>query len=430
MMETTLLLLVGGGIIAYGALESINRVHAWREAAAACGLEVVEASSFWRPRMTARLGPVQVLIETAGEKGRISRIVIEALWPQGFHAVTLRPQRTFDMGKEIEIGDPPFDREFLIQGPALLVAALLDEETRRLLSKANALCRLEISSGELRASLSDENIADVLPLLLDIGRRLTRPLDIPRRLADNAHEDPVPEVRLHNLLLLVRELPKETSTAEALQTARSDPSPGIRLRIAKELGDEGRDILRELAKGLEDDAVSAEAVSSLGGKLPFERTRNILERAVRRRFLQTARACLELIGRSGAATAVEVLAEVLEQDYGELAPAAAQALGATGNPAAEAPLLQALEREDAELRVAAADALGRVGTATAVLPLKELADRFLIGEIRRAARQAIAEIQSRLQGASPGQLSLAGAEAGQLSLASDPAGQLSLGDED
>lgn len=40
--------------------------------------------------------------------------------------------------------------------------------------------------------------------------------------------------------------------------------------------------------------------------------------------------------------------------------------------------------------------------------------------------QSIAEIQSRLSDASPGQLSLAGAEEGQLSLAVDPAGQLSI----
>ena len=426
LVEAALFLLVGGGIVAFGALQSINRVLTWKEAAAVCGLQVVEVSRGLRPWMMARVGPVQVLIDTSGEKGRTCRVVVEAPWPQGFRGVTLHPERAFKIGKEIEIGDAPFDREFLIQGPELLVSALLDEETRRMLSKANVLCHLEISSGELRATLFDEQVSHALPLLLDIARRLTRPLDIPQRLADNACQDPMPEVRLHNLLLLVRELPQETRTAEALHAARSDSSPEVRLRLAKELGDEGWDILRALAKGLENDAVSAEAVSSLGGTLPFDRAQNILERSLRRRFLQTARACLELIGRSGAATAVDVLAEVLKQDYGELSPVAARALGETGSPAAEASLLQALEREDAELRVAAANALGRVGTAAAVLPLKELADRFLIGEIRKSARQAVAEIQSRLEGASPGQLSLAGAEAGQLSLADDPAGRLSL----
>ncbi len=46
--------------------------------------------------------------------------------------------------------------------------------------------------------------------------------------------------------------------------------------------------------------------------------------------------------------------------------------------------------------------------------------------LRSAARQAIAEIQSRLSGAEPGQLSLAGGEAGQLSLSENEAGRVSL----
>jgi len=44
-------------------------------------------------------------------------------------------------------------------------------------------------------------------------------------------------------------------------------------------------------------------------------------------------------------------------------------------------------------------------------------------------RQSIAEIQARLAGASPGQLSMSDGDAGQLSLASDAAGQLSLSPE-
>jgi hypothetical protein len=69
-----------------------------------------------------------------------------------------------------------------------------------------------------------------------------------------------------------------------------------------------------------------------------------------------------------------------------------------------------------------------VGTAAAVAPLQNAESRD--SETRRAARQAIAEIQARLavaSGAAPGQLSLAAGEAGQLSLAeTDEAGRLSL----
>ena len=136
---------------------------------------------------------------------------------------------------------------------------------------------------------------------------------------------------------------------------------------------------------------------------------------------------------------MDALAKVMEEEEGELAAAAARALEATGSPAAEPPLILALQREQADLmilalqreqanlRVAAAKALGRVGSVAAVLPLKEVAERSWFDfELRRATQQAIAEIHSRLPGASPGQLSLAGAGAGQLSLATDPAGQLSL----
>jgi HEAT repeat protein len=182
-----------------------------------------------------------------------------------------------------------------------------------------------------------------------------------------------------------------------------------------------------VAESLEDDASSAQAVAHLGRDLPFDRTRALLTQALRRRHLQTARACLEALGLSGDEGAVDALARVLAVEHGELAAAAALALGATASPAAEPPLLEALRRrERVDLQIAAAQALGRAGTAAAVLPLKEAAEEGGTWELRRVARQAIAEIQSRLQGASPGQLSLAGADVGQLSLAHAEAGQLSL----
>ena len=79
------------------------------------------------------------------------------------------------------------------------------------------------------------------------------------------------------------------------------------------------------------------------------------------------------------------------------------------------------------MSVAAARALGRVGTVAAVAPLREAAERR--GDLRSAARQAIAEIQARLAGAEPGQLSLAGGEAGALSLADGEPGRLTLAEE-
>ena len=427
MLEPLLPLLLGGVGLGIGLFQRRRRLQAWRDAAAACGLENITVSG-WNRQLTARTGPIGVKLEACGHKGRYTRIVVSIPGPPDFHAVNIRREPLIRLGREIEIGDPWFDSTFFIEGPARLVFTLLDGETRRLLTEVNNESRLEISNGVLRAEdTSDEKLPHVLPLLVEAGRRLARPLDALGRLSENACSDPKPGVRLSNLLLLVRELPGHPWTVEALRTACADPSPGIRLRAAQELGAEGRGVLFELAEGLQDDACSAHAVLHLAGELTCERTQSILFNALRGRRIHTARVCLDALGRSGDDAAVDALAKVMAIEQGDLALAAALALGATGSPAAEPPLIEALERGQASLRVAAATALGRVGSADAVLPLKQASEgSWLDLELRRAARQAIAEIQSRLQGASPGQLSLAGTEAGQLSLAPAGAGQLSL----
>ncbi len=398
----------------------------WQDFAVSCGLEVVETSTFFQIGLKARAGPLTVWIEPSRNERRSNQITVLIPGPPDFSMVRLLPEPPLQ-GREIEIGDRPFDDMFLIQGPAPLVLALLGAEARRLLLRIHLKSPLEMSYGGVRVNLFDEKIPSLLPLLLDIGQRFAQPIDIPQRLVENALRDPEAGVRLQNLLLLIREHPEDPRTAEALRTACSDPSPEIRLRAAKALGAEGHDVLLEVAESLSSDSLCAEAVSALDRDLPFERAQALLDRARDLRSIQAARACLQVLGRNGTAAAVRLLAKVMALEKGELAADAAQALGEIGSPDAGPWLIPALQREEQGLRVAAANALGRVGTAAAVLPLKEAAEHsWLDRDLRRATRQAIAEIQSRLQGASPGQLSLAGAEAGQLSLAQAEAGQLSL----
>ena len=375
------------------------RLRAWHRAAAACGLQVIKASVLG-PRLTARVGPVEVGIEPCESQGKSTRITVSAPELSDFSSVSIRRTPASGWARDMKIGDSAFDSTFFLEGPERLVLALLDAKTRHLLYRVSAESRLEIANGLLQAEMSDEKIPHVLPFLLDIGRRFDRSMDVPRRLAENARGDPRTRVRLHNLLLLSHELPGAPETLSALRAALSDPSLEIQLRAAERLGAEGRGVLLDLAEGLlEDDAVSAGAVSVLAHELPFERVRALLTRALDRRLLQTARACLEALGKSGDPAAVEILAKVLELEQGELAAAAALALGATGSPAAVLPLQEAAKRSPSR------------------------------PELQRAARQAIAAIRSRLQDSSPGQLSLATTEAGQLSLAQDEAGQLSLSPE-
>jgi len=416
-----------------------HHLREWKAAIEPLGLPPEETSGLWGGRLTlqTREGPLLVEISLSSRKGSRPQIEVTAPWPRDFTEIRIRPEADKPPGaREIEIGDDRFDQAFYLVGPAQLLFALLDAEARRLLLAFPANM-MRVSGGALWAEASPakpSNLGDLVRQLLDLARHLSQPLDVVQRVARNAREDPISEVRLQNLLLLVRELPGQEVTTEALRAACEDPSPKVRLRAAKVLGAETRGLLLELAASAEDDSASAQAVVILGAGLPPERRREILVQALRRRLFKTAHACLEALGAGGEPADVDILAKILAREKNDLAVTAAQALGASGkpaagNPAAEPPLLAALRHSRPDVRVAAAKALARAGTAAAVLPLKEAAERTPDPDLLRATRQSIAEIQSRLQGASPGQLSLADAEIGKLSLAETEAGQLSLADD-
>ena len=435
-MDPFLPALAAGGILLGGYVYNRWRFLAWQRMAEQCARkgdlrEVKLSSGTLEWKLQGQAGPLKVQITSRMGKGS-SQVVIVIPGPPGFSEVSIRredqaPWKT----REIEVGSEAFDKRFFVAGPVRLVYALLDMKTRRLLIKANdaftfAGSRLEIAGGELLAEAVDDELSLILPSLLSVGRRFAQPREVKQRLARNATEDFEAGVRLQNLLLLVRELPNDPRTLKVLRAACSDKNPQVRLQAGRALGAKGRDVVLKVAESLENDSVSAEAVSSLGRELSFLQTKAILSRALRkhRPHPQTVRACLDALGRDSA---VNLLAEVMEQQQGEIAVFAVQALATTGSPNAEGPLIRALQRDQADLRVAAAHALGRAGSVAAVLPLKEAAKRFSRDpELSQATHQAIAEIQSRLQGATPGQLSLAGAEAGRLSLAQAEAGQLSL----
>lgn len=417
--------LLASGVYVVGVVLTRHRqlLAQWQALAAQHDLAVLETSSVWAPRVsvTARSGPAEVRIEKVPKGGLWLHLTIPGLLATS--GLRLRREAFMRGGRESETGDESFDRTFIVEGSAGTVMALLDVKTRRLLLQIDVVGELEIHNGVVSARVTDRTLPEILPLFLELGQRFTTGSDIVRRMASIARKDPEAGVRLRSLLLLAREHRGEQITVDTLRAACKDASAEVRLRAAAALGAEGRNVLAELAETSEDDSLCAEAVSALDRFLPVKRMKAILNRSLKEGHLQTARACLGALGRRGDA-ALHRLAQVLEGERDEVAAAAALALGETGEAEAEPPLLRALRHGSPEVRGAAATALGRIGSIAAVLPLRQAAeeDRGL----RRVARQSIAEIQSRLQGASPGQLSLAPTEAGQLSLATDPAGQLSL----
>jgi len=436
------------------------RGRAWLAAAQAAGLTELRFSDFLgiATGLSGRSGLLRVSLERyhRGKHEKGTRIVIDGLGHPSYEfalrkeSVGSALEKAFGE-REIELGDREFDRRAYIHGSPRVVHAILDSETRGLVGElidgripprgsGKALkARVSVSDGALRAEIPEkafqpggERLPDALRTLLEAARRLTLPDDLPARLGENVRTEPLPQVRLANLLTLNREYPGYEATREALRAACADSDGEVRLRAALVFGEEGRSVLQEIATRTDsDDGQAARAVAALGAHLTCDEARGILQGALETRRPATAWAAVEVLGGIGGSAAVQPLAAALEAEDDKLVVAAAAALGATGDGAAEGPLIAALDRDGPGVWPAIADALGKVGTAAAVVPLRTMAGRFQFDlGLRRASRQAIADIQSRLTGATPGQLALADGGSGQLSLAEEGGeGRVSMADE-
>ena len=446
-MGILLLGLVGAGILlslffllAGGELES--REHALRLAATEAGLTELGSSG---NEITGRWGPFRVTLGwyvDAQHQGG-TRIAIDGLGHRSYEFALRKEGMGSALAKafgerEIELGDHRFDGRVLVHGLPGIVHALLDSQTRQILGELVAgriptgdgrpplEGSVTVSDGALRAEIPDPpltlggaRLPEALATLLAAARRLVLPEDLAARLAHNARTDPLPGVRLAALLTLAGDYPAHGVTEGALLAACRDDDDEVRLRAATALGDLGREVLLQIASSSEvTDDRSARAVTALGEHLTGPQAAEILRNALSTGRVATATAAAEALGRVGGPDAVEPLSAALLAEDDGLATAAAVALGATGVAAGEDALIAALDRAVPTVWPAVAEALGKVGTAAAVAPLRELGRRSAFDRsLQRASRQAIAEIQSRLTGATPGQLALADGDPGQLALA-------------
>lgn len=415
------------------------------------GLSEVSMSPW---RLIARHGRRRVRIEQTHGQGTMPITLVTV---EGNSGITLRPEPKNPLQKmigerEIELGDEGFDAAVEVHGAPDRVRALLDVETRAVvMAMLGGLLVVpgrqpvsirgwaELIHGDLLAKLpdyprfpTDVELADALGALLAIAERFDRPANLAARLAASVEKEPEWRVRLQGLQVLSTSYPNDAATQAALRHALADSEEHeeVRLHAAIALGDEGHASLLELARHERTaDTIAAQAVGALGDRMPADVGVQVLRQALRTRRLRTCVACVQAVDPLSGAEAREILVKMLTRESGDLAVAAAQALGRYGrvNEEIEEALIRALERDEDAVRRAAIEALGHMGSARAVMPIEDAARAGADAETRRAARQAVAEIQSRLPGASAGQLSIASDDAGGLSLADDdPRGRVSL----
>jgi hypothetical protein len=284
--------------------------------------------------------------------------------PEGLRKLALKAVGV----RDVVTGDSDFDRKLFVQGAPVPVFAILDADTRQALLRLARRWHLHLKAGQLSIErrLSPTGVGGLVRAareLAAVSGALAGRVAPFGRLEHNALNDPQPNVRLNNIDILARD---RRQRAAVLREALLDPSEKVRVRAAVWLGVEGRETLLDLLNSptLEPES-AAEAIRSLGAHLPEARG-------------------LELLGR-------------------------------------------ALDEDRRSVARAAAESLGHAGTTSAVPALRAVIDDHPLDfALRRAANEAIARIQSRLEGAEAGQLSVAEAEAGELSLSDSAAGRLSL----
>lgn len=413
--------------------------QAWRRAAESVGLSLAgeAASGFSRSRAEARGGGLAVSFEYEVRSKRAGTCIRVSGLGHGAPGLTIRREGfsgwiSKKLGHQEVVLGAAADAELLIEGDEVLAQALLDLDTRE---KVAAFLRGQLegggpASGEVSTSLADgvleiwvrhtrlshaegltAELRTVLTPLLDLARRLSRPADLAERLAGRLLPGPgrelEEEARRKCLHLLLRDFSRHPATVAAVSAALGDSSEWVRFEAARSLGAEGVTTLRALVEAPgTDDACAARALRSLG---------NVLPPKVR----------VATVTRALAAARAQAV-----QDRTELLQAGLETLAQYHPQHAEAPAMAALAAHNEHVVATAARVLGRVGTVTAVPALRE-AEAQGPRTVAAAARQAVSEIQARLEGAEAGQLSVAGGEAGALTLTEErEAGRVSLVSEE
>jgi hypothetical protein len=399
--------LIGAGV--YAVFASIRRrsrrvADTRRALVTACGVTGIEVTA--RNVVSGRRGGLTLrLASYLYRRRRGTQVMIQGVAPD----VTIAPVGVLDRVAQVlgstdaRTGDPAFDARFGLHGKLATARALLDAPTRAGILElfgrfeAGRIDRGFLSFESAEAlGVPDSLEAGTLQRALHLAHALETPSSAPARLAAIARADPLATVRARALHALCETDADHALAQDALQHAAHDTDPSLRLQAGRALGPRGEAVLLALASDAGvPDAVSAEAIDALGEAFALEHARAAVLREIASGRGYTARSAVLRCAAGGAA---------------------------------EVPALSAALAAEPMVAEEAARALGRIAGAEAVAALHEAEARG--GDIRRAAREAIAAIQSRLTGASPGQVSFATRDGGRVSVVDPAAGRVTVDREE
>lgn len=391
-------LLVGlGFLIAWGVRQERARIALWRAVAARWNLalprrEIIgthdgvavrvnrESRGSGKNQRTVTV----IRMQHAGAAGLPTDLTLGS---EGFFSRALVP--------DDPLGDPDFDYAVRMKGRDTDVLLGLDPAERaRLRQAVSEGWTLKAGTLQREAGLTNDRFEGAVEegfalfaLLRDLEANKERRWLA--RMVDDVHS----EIRRRAFTRLTRDWAGRSgsaSQAALVRAASGHPDPWIRVRMAELVDDQ--DALDALARsGLPEALTLLANDPRAAGRLP-----------------------------SILAIWLDTILPGLSDDATPAKRALAEALGTSVVAGGEAALIRFVGDGDEALRLRALRSLEAVGTVAAVPALLPLRDRFLGGDAKSAARDAITAIQARAAGAEVGALSLVAADGGELALAPDP----------
>lgn len=451
-------LFAAGTIIACAAfgwlmikVEFDKRRAVYREAAEELGLRVEASFGRWVFRMEGYVGPIHVTVEER-QKGEDRHLTKLQLTPGGLPdelGFSLQSgggwRQLFERpGEDHLVGDTLFDEEVVVEGPPREALARLDRETRDLLLKELRWSVTKVVNGVLTRTIPERLPASALIRHVETLAALLDHLKlrdgVAEALARNVARDPVGGVRLRNLEVLQDDFPRSAEAESASRIALNDEDPAVRLQGAAHLGEEGFPVLIDLVTSTEEPTPEQRAEAARHGKhlggipdhvrvaafryllhaFDDERIEPIVLHQLEHGEGRVRRLAVQAAGSLRLESSLSALHRVLPDADEDTAVALAEAFGRLAYPTAEDDLHLLLRHPSARVRLRAASTLAACGTARSVEPLRAaVVSSRGERDLTRVMEDAIAAIQSRIEGAEAGQLSLAQTEAeqGALSLA-------------
>lgn len=343
-----------------------------------------------------------------------------------------------DVGPPIEIGDPDFDQVIKLRGDEGLLLARLDRHTRRAVehlvdSDGAYVLDTFVACEDPEAIWSATRVVKRVRRMVDVATRLgDRRHTTHERIAMNAERDPLPAVRLRNLLFLIVNAPNSPATADVARDRLSDTSPDVRLAAADHLGVDGAGTMRKL---FEDpavaDALRGQALARWSNRIDRNEVVEVVCSLLHPSQGLLAFAALRVAERMKLHEVSSALVSLAAEADVDLAVEATGALAAIGGPDAQQKLIALLEVDVDRIRRAAIKALARMGTLEAVEPLLgHTKGLFKNAELKMYAQQAVEAIQERAGAVGRGTLSVIEEDRGGLAIADEAGGLAITSDED